>query len=834
MMLRSLIPVVTDCLVSVAHSYKEGVGHDATTMNTKLAQALFRKNPAYAPKSLMQKTITRLINEEIVSHQVRQKQAKYKKVSPIIYELFHNYDADGDSYITLDEVKSLLHDVGSVLSFSVLEAHDLIAMLDFHGTGRVDFHDFEKGMKRLFQEEQLKSALDLLKHENNDPHGVHIRMMSHRDQFLLEHAEMKLLQMLEKKDYNFQKLFNELDRNQDDSISLTELASALRGLSTELGIQSKAKTLRMSSETAFTEQTIALLLSKERLDIDGDHCVDYLEFQQFCKGMLKHHGIALARRASVDATHLARITVWEAARGSLQRIKTSYDSMERMFSDTNERAKGIHPQEKTISQVILHRQTARAVLDDVCALLEQGLLLVAEGYDDKTYQNLLTLAARSNEACRKGKTAVHEYSKVVMTALQLHERLLEANRNARFSYDRFSVLKAQAQELQGRWKKANTDYTNQHTKQTMNSLHERLLASVQMRREMPSHLTSQADLETMNIFVLGLDNLDRSLRSAADEMDDADILEQADIALDASVCSGSLYAVGRSLVAAVCKSAAPLHILVAVFLQTSENEAMCVAASGEEKEEEEEGGANKKSADSKTLVSTRRVVPGTTSVPGDEFGFDCLRRGARHKANHYAQPLTKKDAMHFAYLYMEKDNNKALEPRVMRFIQTLTEMASSRLLMLEKIDRLVRLAKAACSTLDKVAKASTFVGLRIGDTGIRFLHGSKKFEDMVKNISFIKASDARTLMAASESSVEPRTARCKGPCLAWRVGSVLFDISIVVGVADMNNQAHHSGIFLATQRVAKRCLLMVQESVSWHLGDQVGVLFKEEYKSEKL
>ena len=45
MMLRSLIPVVTDCLVSVAHSYKEGVGHDATTMNTKLAQALFRKNP---------------------------------------------------------------------------------------------------------------------------------------------------------------------------------------------------------------------------------------------------------------------------------------------------------------------------------------------------------------------------------------------------------------------------------------------------------------------------------------------------------------------------------------------------------------------------------------------------------------------------------------------------------------------------------------------------------------------------------------------------------------------------------------------------------------------
>ena len=170
-----------------------------------------------------------------------------------------------------------------------------------------------------------------------------------------------------------------------------------------------------------------------------------------------------------------------------------------------------------------------------------------------------------------------------------------------------------------------------------------------------------------------------------------------------------------------------------------------------------------------------KIVVGTTSVAGDHFGFDSLRSGAVHKKGTFVQPLNvKKDHHHtsaflpFAYLYIKKDKNeeKPLSPRLNRFIKTISIMSAKRMSNLEQIDRLLRLAKCASSMFNNVSSASTFVGLRLGQSGIKFLSGTKKYLSLL-NI-FMKATHARTLMAASESNVEPRSARCKGPCLAWR------------------------------------------------------------------
>ena len=820
LMLRSLIPVVTDCLISVARSLQQGKsGGDGSNMNILLAQSLFRKNPLFRKQNYLQETITQLINEEIVALQVRNKHNRFKEHSPIIYELFHNYDHDGDSYITLDEVKSLLHDVGGILDFTVLEAHKLIKMLDFHDTGMIDFHDFNTGMKRLFEEEKLKSALNYVMLEKEDPHDVHLKMMSHREEFLLEHAEKKLMHMLKKKDYNFRSLFNQLDRNQDNSISMHELANALRGLSTELN-ETVSKVGNSIANQAFTDETVALLLSKERIDEDGDHCVDFLEFKKFCAQLLKHHGVAIARRASLQATHAARVNVWESAKHSLLRTEKYYNTLTRIFIETEERSKDIDPNEETLLKVTQCNKTARESLNFAKDLVEQASVNIGPGFDDNTYRSLMELAVVSEAARLRAKTAVRNYSKAVLKALQLHEQLLEANHEIGLHYDRFSIMKTTARDFVYRWSKTNRSYTNEHTRHTMASLEAHLSTSVKLKTSIPPHLVSEVDLASMKKFVQSIDTLEQVVSLAGSEVEDSSILEQADIALEASLRSGSLDAFGRSLVAAICRSAPPQNLFTAMFLQTSEKKAICVAC----------GSQNVQSVFKKNKSvpsdSGSMVMVGTTSISGDAFGFDCLRGGQQHKKNHFMLPLSIDHETHaFAYLYIEKESSKPLSPRLARFIKTLTSISSARMAKLEQIDRLVRLVKIATKTLTDVANASTFIGLRIGSTGIRFLEGSKKFEEMVTHVSFIKAANARTLMAASESNVEPRSARCKGPCLAWRAGETLHNVSVVVGVADMTTTAHHTNIFRATQTTAKALAC----SPHWHLGTEVEKMFEQTY-----
>jgi len=837
LMLRSLIPVVTDCLVSVVRGFDSRTQHqdekgDNNALNIKLAQALFRKNPNYAPQSNMQKVITQVINEEIVALQVRNKQALYAKHSTVISELFHNYDHDGDAYITLNEIKNLLHDVGSILGFNVLQAHALIEMLDFHNTGKVDFLDFETGMKQLFKEDQIKSALKLVTEEEKNPQDVHLRMMSHREEFLLKHAENAMYKMLKKKNFNLRNLFNELDRNQDDSLSLKELTNALRGLSGELENHSSTSnasntTTKNSSNRDFSDETIALLLSKEKIDKDGDHRVDYLEFQKFAIQLMKQHGVVVARKASFEATLAARLKLWDSACRTIKRTESKYRTLESMFADVHDKSKQIDPREKTLTDVLHNGKASRDALDKTLLRISDTKMIISKGFQDQSYRKLIELSLACNDACQTAKPLVRTYSKSVWLGLQLHEELVEANHVVNDHFDCFSILKGRSQELQSRYdlQKKTRTYTNEHTTHAMFSLNNALNTCNDLRRKSAIHLTSQVELDHMNTFLVQVNQLEKKLIVAANEVEDVDILEQADIASDAALRSASLDAMGRSLVAAVCKSASPQNVCVALFLQTSPTEATCVACGQQ--------GINSifSNADTSKISKTmedqdEKIVVGTTSVAGDHFGFDSLRSGAVHKKGTFVQPLNvKKDHHHtsaflpFAYLYIKKDKNeeKPLSPRLNRFIKTISIMSAKRMSNLEQIDRLLRLAKCASSMLNNVSSASTFVGLRLGQSGIKFLSGTKKYLSLL-NI-FMKATHARTLMAASESNVEPRSARCKGPCLAWRCGQPIENISIIVGVADMTTDVYHAEIFKATQSAAAELNGNDRGGPSYHLGD---------------
>ena len=837
-LLRSLIPVVTDCLSSVIQSFTSSDKmKDNNSMNILLAQALFRKNPMHSPRSTMQKTITKLINEEIVALQVENKQNKYKANSPIIYELFHNYDHDGDSYITIEEVKSLLHDVGKILGFNVLEAHRLVKLLDFHGTGMVDFHDFQIGMTQLFKEEQLKSALNFVTLEKENPHDIHFRMMSHRDEYLLEHAEMKLLQMLKKRNYNFRTLFNELDRNQDNSISLQELADALRSLSEELGNAMVSNS--EEKKKIFTAETVALLLSKEKIDQDGDHCIDYVEFQKYCTKMLTQHGIAIARRSSMVAMQIARQNLWTQAKKAIQRAIFQYEALERVFHSSETRSNDIDPEEMTLPTVLKNKAEARNQLNCTKELIDQANKLIELGFNNDEYRHLMELAVVTDVAQLAAKTVVHIYFQSVIAALKLHEELNQANVTLAATFDRFSILKVNALDLDYKFKKTNNTFANPHTRHTVTALKEALTKSIHMRHKIPHHLVSELDLTNVQEFILQLNHLEKLSNTAASEIQDSFILAQANNALESALRSGSLNAFARSLVAAICKSASPQNLFAAVFFQTSKEQATCVACGSEhvrsvfqqqdqeQDQEQDKENANENENENEKKSQTVRI--GTTSISGDDLGFDCLRIGQQHKKDHFMLPLlTDHHTTHpFAYLYIEKKNGKPLSPRLTRFIKTLGDMSSERMLQLEQLDRLIVLTKHATKVLTNVSNASTFIGLRIGLSGIRFLEGSKKFEEMATQIQFIKARDARTLMAASESNLEPRSARCKGPCLAWRAGTMVHNISVVVAVADMTSNVHHKNIFAATQQIAKLCLS--KSSLQWHLGMDVERMFDVEY-----
>lgn len=887
LMLRSLIPVVTDCLVSVARSFKSSKQQqqEANAMNIKLAQALFRKNPNYVPQSIMQQTITKLINEEIVALRVRKKEEIYKKHSPVIYELFHNYDHDGDSYISLSEIKNLLHDVGGILGFDVLQAHDLIEMLDFHNTGHVDFSDFEMGMNRLFKEDQIKSALDLIEKEGNNPHDVHLRLMSHRDEFLLEHAERTLYKMLKKRNFDLRSVFNDLDRNQDDSISVKELSNALRELSNELEnhgkhndkdcgdkeCSKKDSRSNYSKSNTFSGETVALLLNKERLDEDGDHCVDYLEFKKFSHNLMKYHGVEIARRASFQATSTARLKLWDSACRSIHRTNFLYESLEKTFINIKKKSEVIDPLEKTLDSVMKNSLSAREALDATCKSLKDVKLIIANGFQDTTYRSLLELSIKCSDACQNAKIHVGDYAQSVLVALQLHEELVEENYLVNDHFTRFSILKGRCKELENRWnnrKSKQHAYTNEYTEHTMVSLNNIFEICLDLRRHLSLHLTTKIDLDNMKNFTTNIDKFEKKLILAESEIEDAETLEKAHIAFDAAMRSASLEAMGRSLVAAVCRSAAPRKIFIALFLQTSNTEATCIACGqqgiksifniDEERNTGADGGSTIKGADIGNEKVTnnndfdndtfhQQVSVGTVSRSGDDFGFDSLRLGAVHKTStcknrqSFMQPLISEDhcsnishtkSTHpFAYLYIEKGEKEKdpLSPRLIRFIKTLSILSADRMSKIEQIDRLLRIGNAASTMLSNVASASTFIGLRIGQSGIRFLSGTNKFKKMVDNVSFIKAKDARTLMAASESNKEARSARCKGPCLAWRCGQVISNISVIVGVADMSTDEYHTEVFKAAQKAAmKICSFESNDKKPlYHMGDEVEKVFLE-------
>ena len=103
---------------------------------------------------------------------------------------------------------------------------------------------------------------------------------------------------------------------------------------------------------------------------------------------------------------------------------------------------------------------------------------------------------------------------------------------------------------------------------------------------------------------------------------------------------------------------------------------------------------------------------GSTSSSGDKLGYDSLARGAMHQSKSFVQPLilpehhrehghgAGHDESPIAYIYVSKQrrgassNATSFPARVNRFVATLGEVTASRVTALEKLDRLVRVARS--------------------------------------------------------------------------------------------------------------------------------------------
>lgn len=446
-----------------------------------------------------------------------------------------------------------------------------------------------------------------------------------------------------------------------------------------------------------------------------------------------------------------------------------------------------------------------------------------------------------------------------MRAMLLANDLRDATRSMSLDQERFAVMKGRFQELERGWSGLEsrleskghfrgTAFHNVWQCVSMEMTHcaQCVQEALQIDQTLDRQgMSSANDLALLSQFVKVLAKMESNITLCEREVQDVQVLAEVDGAADAALRSCSMGAMARSLAAAVCRSIEPTHATVAVFLRTAFDSATCLSAAHEgeasvyadmyanipERATRSNGGGGKKEA----------IRVGFTSTTGDAYGYDSLMKGAMHHKRFYAQPLVLPEhhrshghgAGHddppVVYVYISKQPNGdtsssgksssgtsssssdtvAFPARVNRFVATLGELTASRTAALEQLDRLVRVARSGIDLMTCLLhpELQCFVALRIKQTGLRFILGSgTHFSTLPSEVSFMKARNCRTIMAAGESE-HPRSGDLLGECLAWRCGPVVNaagfgDLSIVVGVSGISDPG--AGLFRSVHQTMLR------------------------------
>ncbi len=766
-----------------------------------------------------------------------------------------------------------------------------------------------------------------------------------------------------------------------------------------------------------SDNAVALLLTNSRIDQNHDSRIDFHEFSAFCHRLLVQHGKHAAQRASAVAVRHARRHVWDQAETSLADTHRKLVAMETKFSEQKEEAeqhRNFSPE--NVEKVAAEIQATGNALASLRRAVDRGLATarnVSEPQQDDTggsgatagdaVATAATAAGSNNFMSMYGvlmdyaEAAVAEVPRAEACQAQLAHALLLA---ARVAEARLAGLSALA-DLRRRLKRSQTTVGAIHHKwnalrlrmhsnmdkggghyqhsQAFHSLWHMCSMGVRSLRKqldaceavlVPGDGGERAnddavcqDVETLERLGGLLAALHRAVINVRSEVQDCEILERCDIAVDSAVRCCSLGQLCRSLAAAACRSlqaqgsvrhpqsssSSAASSQVAVFFRTSSNAATCMASGGsgghasvyaEHLRYTTEKGQNKDSvaqeAAAAAAVAGCGIPVGTKAYDkdgrsaglggGKDLGFDTLRNGrAIHRKGCFCLPMKEDPKMQhnrerreekvgglpgcdnqhhhhrpehgdspLAYLFVSKTTSKQksgassgpLPARIGRFVNALGEMAAGRMVSLEKLDRLQRVARTGTDLLTYLGVAGgghqqhaygtssssdgdthqhlrrgsitgsriravtraatgtmarqggTFVGLRVGDSGVRFLWGTGVFAPLPLDVTFMKATDCRTLMAASESQTSSRSATLAGySCLAWRCGDVvhcgetLGNLSVIIGMAE-KTLAEASGADASTgasgrHSVASSTLFScihatIQEAAAMALEEEVG------------
>ena len=924
MLLQKLLPTVVSCLVRVT----ESLGKDSSFPNKfssnpqkpliMMAQQLYRKNPKHLPREGEQgtysyKLISKLLNEELAILAVSVKQQHWAEQAPLMWELFHTFDEDGDSYISKREVTALLDVVNSHFKFgdSLLDADELFHGLDFHRNGLIDFNDFKSAMKQWFTEDQIRltiqSAQARRKLDSKLSRGQFYQLMQaeiakSRNDWLVKEAERKIFSLLQKKGYHIRDVFHQLDQNCDGTISLRELANALKSLTkvmnrsdehveedeVDAAITTSAKFGSVVSESVqvlhdyhsnysadrapySSENTVALLLGNSGLDKDGNHKIDLEEFKAWCGKLMSAHGITAARRGSIEALKLARHKLWMKAQNEILQAQHEYKKLNEKYGKIISQAEnnGVLLQEPLAA----HRDTCHNKLSSLSKSLHNCFELISLSDSKKNYEILLDLAEKTAKSVSKCKIHIESFAEALMHALQLAEELRKGTYSLHINLEKYADMERHFLEIQCRWNVLEANIRSKghfrgnafhNVWQCVSMEMKSCTASFQEAsnlhsslKDLPGHsLNSVKDISLLGQLINALKIMESKINKCEKEVKDVQVLAQVDSAADAALRACSIGAMARSITAAVCRSMAPVHASIGVFLRTSLNSATCLSAANDG-----ESSVYTKTPVSKSLSSFiekershQSLYVGLLSKDNDNFGFNSLIKGAIHSKTSFVQPLIMPEHHQVAprhgnqhkdplsYIYVSKQGRKAisdtsdegtytpLSARICRFVKALGELTSSRMEALEKLDRFVRVAQSSLDLMSCLIDPNlqSFVALRINHSGVRFiLGGGKNFSSLPSDISFAKARNCRTIMAAGESE-NPRTAQLLGECLAWRCGPIInvkgFGIlSVVVGVAKTSSvfEAPGANVFRSIHSSMQKAVgIAMQEPVGATPGDR--------------
>ena len=224
-------------------------------------------------------------------------------------------------------------------------------------------NDFRLAIEHWFSEDQLRLTIKTVHDAENKSEQAKLtrggyyrtlqrKTLKARNDWLVKQAERKMVYLLKKRGCHIRQVFNQLDRNRDGTISLKELADALKSLARELESnpdpekQGKAATdtdtegayhalPAVKKEPVFTENTVALLLANAGLDENGDHRIDFPEFKHWSQKVMAAQGVIAARRGSMEAMRLARHKLWNKARRELVSGQKQFKSLLEAFRSVN-------------------------------------------------------------------------------------------------------------------------------------------------------------------------------------------------------------------------------------------------------------------------------------------------------------------------------------------------------------------------------------------------------------------------------------------------------------------------------------------------------------------